>query len=326
MPQYAEFPRELTVDQLLRMMNDIRDAKSGSTDDRLIKLLGVDALLDKRIGTLSGGMRQKVSAVLAFRYRPNILVLDEPTAGLDPVSASKLLDAAVQAKRGGCHRADHLAHHGRGATPWRSRGLPAGWSAAVSLAAGVHHRGDRRTVARPRLAQVPRTTTTGQCGKSISTRCWTLRATASRWAMRSCCCSYPSGSSCWRPTTPRRSSASRRWCWRWCRCSLWSSPSSTSTTSTSSPCCWPCNPCAGRASFARNSWRSAAPCSSASSSAWACRWWLTPRPDRLDLVAHRRGAHHGVLRLGHVDRGTPKRSRKGRGHRSGDLGLHGAGL
>ena len=101
MPQYAEFPRELTVDQLLRMMNDIRDVRSGSTDDRLIKQLGVDALLDKRISTLSGGMRQKVSAVLAFRYRPTVLVLDEPTAGLDPVSASKLLEAAVHAKRNG---------------------------------------------------------------------------------------------------------------------------------------------------------------------------------------------------------------------------------
>ncbi len=101
MPQLAEFPRELTVDQLLRMMNDIRDARSGSTDDRLIHALGVDRLLEKRIGTLSGGMRQKVSAVLAFRYRPNVLVLDEPTAGLDPVSAARLLDAAVQARREG---------------------------------------------------------------------------------------------------------------------------------------------------------------------------------------------------------------------------------
>jgi len=101
MPQLAEFPRELTVDQLLRMMNDIRDARSGSSDDRLIAALGVDALLDKRISALSGGMRQKVSAVLAFRYRPNILVLDEPTAGLDPVSASKLLDSALAAKRNG---------------------------------------------------------------------------------------------------------------------------------------------------------------------------------------------------------------------------------
>lgn len=54
MPQYAEFPRELTVEQLLRMMNDIRDARSGSTDDLLIHQLGVDALLDKRISQLSG--------------------------------------------------------------------------------------------------------------------------------------------------------------------------------------------------------------------------------------------------------------------------------
>ena len=101
MPQYAEFPRELTVEQLFRMMNDIRDVRSGSTDDRLINQLGVDALLDKRISQLSGGMRQKVSAVLAFRYRPNILILDEPTAGLDPVSAGKLLDIVLSAKREG---------------------------------------------------------------------------------------------------------------------------------------------------------------------------------------------------------------------------------
>lgn len=101
MPQAAEFPRELTVEQLLRMMNDIRDAKSGSTDDRLIRQLGVDTLLDKRIGALSGGMRQKVSAVLAFRYRPDILVLDEPTAGLDPVSAARLLAHVQRVKRDG---------------------------------------------------------------------------------------------------------------------------------------------------------------------------------------------------------------------------------
>ena len=101
MPQLAEFPRELTVAQLLRMMNDIRNARSGSTDDRLIGSLGLEALLDKRIGTLSGGMRQKVSAVLAFRYRPSVLVLDEPTAGLDPVSARTLLEAVSEARRNG---------------------------------------------------------------------------------------------------------------------------------------------------------------------------------------------------------------------------------
>lgn len=101
MPQLPEFPRELTVDQLLTMMNDIRDARSGSTDDHLISALGVDGLLNKRVSTLSGGMRQKVSAVLAFRYKPSVLILDEPTAGLDPISAGTLLDAVMESKRNG---------------------------------------------------------------------------------------------------------------------------------------------------------------------------------------------------------------------------------
>ena len=48
MPQLSEFPRELTVEQLLNMMNDIRNAAPGSTDDRLISALGVDGLLNKR--------------------------------------------------------------------------------------------------------------------------------------------------------------------------------------------------------------------------------------------------------------------------------------
>ena len=40
----------------------------------------------KRLEVLSGGMKQKVSASLAFMFAPSLLILDEPTAGLDPVS------------------------------------------------------------------------------------------------------------------------------------------------------------------------------------------------------------------------------------------------
>ncbi|MBK7296205.1 MAG: ABC transporter ATP-binding protein [Flavobacteriales bacterium] len=101
MPQLSEFPRELTVEHLLNMMNDIRNAAPGSTDDRLISALGVDGLLNKRVSTLSGGMRQKVRAVLAFRYKPSVLILDEPTAGLDPISAGTLLEAVMETKRNG---------------------------------------------------------------------------------------------------------------------------------------------------------------------------------------------------------------------------------
>jgi Cu-processing system ATP-binding protein len=67
----------------------------------LVHELGVDRMMDKRLGTLSGGQRQKVSAVLAFRYAPSVLVLDEPTAGLDPFSSEVLLTAVRKIKRTG---------------------------------------------------------------------------------------------------------------------------------------------------------------------------------------------------------------------------------
>jgi Cu-processing system ATP-binding protein len=47
---------------------------------------------DKRMRTLSGGTRQKVSAALAFLFSPPIMILDEPTAGLDPLSSEILKD------------------------------------------------------------------------------------------------------------------------------------------------------------------------------------------------------------------------------------------
>lgn len=94
MPQISQFPTALTVGQLLDMMMDIRGGEGNATDDRLVDHLGLRPHMEKRLGTLSGGTRQKVSAVLAFRSRPRILVMDEPTAGLDPVSADRVLGEA----------------------------------------------------------------------------------------------------------------------------------------------------------------------------------------------------------------------------------------
>src|SRR5690606_535039 len=51
--------------------------------------------------TLSGGTIQKVSAVLAFMFQPKVLILDEPTAGLDPVAAEILKERIIQAKEEG---------------------------------------------------------------------------------------------------------------------------------------------------------------------------------------------------------------------------------
>jgi Cu-processing system ATP-binding protein len=101
MPQISQFPASLTIGQLLEMMHDIRELDVSTQDDRLMDELGLTAQLDKRLSDLSGGTRQKVSAVLAFRSRPQILVLDEPTAGLDPLSARVVLEHAARVRSEG---------------------------------------------------------------------------------------------------------------------------------------------------------------------------------------------------------------------------------
>ncbi len=110
MPQISQFPATLTIAQLLAMMADVRGADTAALDDALVPELGLDRQLDKRLTTLSGGTKQKVSAVLATRTRPSILVMDEPTAGLDPVSAQRVLAraAAVRAAGGTVLITSHL--------------------------------------------------------------------------------------------------------------------------------------------------------------------------------------------------------------------------
>ncbi|HVU94190.1 MAG TPA: ABC transporter ATP-binding protein [Puia sp.] len=98
MPQIGRYPDNMTIGQLIDMMKDIRQSANPSIqrpdarplDEELIKDLGLQQLFHKRMRSLSGGTRQKVSACLAFLFDPQVLVLDEPTAGLDPVSSGIL--------------------------------------------------------------------------------------------------------------------------------------------------------------------------------------------------------------------------------------------
>ncbi len=100
MPQAPRFPENLTGREVLAMLRDLRP-DPGPTDDTLIGLLGLEAELDKPLRTLSGGTRQKVNAAVAFLFRPELLVLDEPTAGLDPVSSGAFKDYVRQAQARG---------------------------------------------------------------------------------------------------------------------------------------------------------------------------------------------------------------------------------
>lgn len=102
MPQIGRYPDNMTIGQVFNMMKDIRrDAGNKLLDESLLAEFGLPQLLNKRMRTLSGGTRQKVSASLAFLFNPDILILDEPTAGLDPVSAEKLKEKIIHEKSKG---------------------------------------------------------------------------------------------------------------------------------------------------------------------------------------------------------------------------------
>lgn len=92
MPQISRFPDNIRIAQLFDMVRDIRKNGSASEDHDLISVYGLDKMRDKALRTLSGGTRQKVSASLAFLFNPPVIILDEPTAGLDPLSAEQLKD------------------------------------------------------------------------------------------------------------------------------------------------------------------------------------------------------------------------------------------
>jgi Cu-processing system ATP-binding protein len=100
MPQIARYPENLTAREIIRMIRDLRE-EQGDVDESLIDDLRLTPELDKPFRTLSGGNKQKISAVLAFLFRPPILILDEPSSGLDPVTSSVLKDRILAEREAG---------------------------------------------------------------------------------------------------------------------------------------------------------------------------------------------------------------------------------
>ncbi|HMX79046.1 MAG TPA: ABC transporter ATP-binding protein, partial [Ferruginibacter sp.] len=101
MPQIGRYPDNMSIGQVLGMMKDIRGRGEKKLDEELISRFGLNDMLNKRMRTLSGGTRQKVSASLAFLFDPDVLILDEPTAGLDPVSSEILKEKIIAEKAKG---------------------------------------------------------------------------------------------------------------------------------------------------------------------------------------------------------------------------------
>ncbi len=98
MPQIGRYPDHMKVGQIFKLLKNLRNHTKSVVDEELIQTYGLDSISDKSMRTLSGGTRQKVSAAIAFLFSPEILILDEPTAGLDPL-ASELLKEKIQKEK-----------------------------------------------------------------------------------------------------------------------------------------------------------------------------------------------------------------------------------
>lgn len=98
MPQIGRYPENMKIGQLFDMMKNIRK-ENEKIDEDLIDAFKLYKMYDKRMHSLSGGTRQKVSAALAFLFHVPVYILDEPTAGLDPISVEILKEKIQLEKR-----------------------------------------------------------------------------------------------------------------------------------------------------------------------------------------------------------------------------------
>ncbi len=93
MPSGAGSWADLTVDENVAFIGGAYGLTGAALAQRADDLLGRADLLgvrDRLVGNLSGGMRQKFGFVLAMLHEPNLLIMDEPTTGVDPVSRVEL--------------------------------------------------------------------------------------------------------------------------------------------------------------------------------------------------------------------------------------------
>ena len=101
MPQIGRYPENMTINQTISMIRDTREIQESELDTELLEAFELSKISDKKMGNLSGGTTQKVSAVLAFMFDPKIIILDEPTAGLDPLASEILKNKIIKERKRG---------------------------------------------------------------------------------------------------------------------------------------------------------------------------------------------------------------------------------
>lgn len=100
MPQIGQFPDNMTVREVIETVKSVRGNQS-TIDYELYDLFNIKSIENKKMNTLSGGTAQKVSASIAFMFNPQIIVMDEPFAGLDILAADTLRKKIIKEKKKG---------------------------------------------------------------------------------------------------------------------------------------------------------------------------------------------------------------------------------
>lgn len=102
MPQIGRYPDNMRMGYLFGMMKDLGKSRvQDQFDEELIVAFKLEEMFGKPMRALSGGTRQKVSAALAFLFNPEVVILDEPTAGLDPLASEILKQKIKKEKQAG---------------------------------------------------------------------------------------------------------------------------------------------------------------------------------------------------------------------------------
>jgi Cu-processing system ATP-binding protein len=100
MPQTAFYPENLKVKEVISIIKNIR-GNENAVDFELVEQFNIESYINKSISSLSQGMKQRLSASLAFMFDSPIIILDEPTAGLDPHSSDFLKEKIIKEKTKG---------------------------------------------------------------------------------------------------------------------------------------------------------------------------------------------------------------------------------